>query len=147
MTTLIHNQIWGMPQKLKSGAKISPIMPFLCLKKKKLWYLAYQSCCFHMERPAGIGPVYTAWEAIVLPLNYGRKNGAPEGAPKGFNVRIRQNQRWQQRCSSAGYPRLGILLHHHHSRGEAAQCQYRQGWAYRSWHSLWDLLRSPLFLW
>ena len=46
-----------------------------------------------MERPAGIEPVYTAWEAIVLPLNYGRKNGAPEGAPKGFNVRIRQNQR------------------------------------------------------
>ena len=27
-----------------------------------------------MERPAGIGPVYTAWEAIVLPLNYGRIN-------------------------------------------------------------------------
>lgn len=48
---------------------------------------------FRLERPAGIGPVYTAWEAIVLPLNYGRKNGAPEGAPKGFNVRIRQNQR------------------------------------------------------
>lgn len=48
---------------------------------------------FRLERPAGIEPVYTAWEAIVLPLNYGRKNGAPEGAPKGFNVRIRQNQR------------------------------------------------------
>ena len=24
-----------------------------------------------LEQPAGIGPVYTAWEAIVLPLNYG----------------------------------------------------------------------------
>lgn len=29
-----------------------------------------------MERPAGIGPVYTAWEAIVLPLNYGRKEAS-----------------------------------------------------------------------
>ena len=27
-----------------------------------------------LERPTGIEPAYAAWEAAVLPLNYGRKD-------------------------------------------------------------------------
>lgn len=35
----------------------------------------------HVERPTGIGPAYEAWEASVLPLNYGRIQKVPIKAP------------------------------------------------------------------
>lgn len=31
----------------------------------------HSTCSLIMEHPAGIEPVYLAWEASVLPLNYG----------------------------------------------------------------------------
>ena len=35
-----------------------------------------KSVSFFLERPMGVEPTYAAWEAAVLPMNYGRKPGS-----------------------------------------------------------------------
>ena len=50
---------------LISSAQPSPAGPYPYCNQKNT-----RKACFLLERMTGIGPATTAWEAVVLPLNY-----------------------------------------------------------------------------
>ena len=55
------------PKLTKKNAKIGFKTTKKGLRPLFFWYQTY---VFNMELQAGIEPVYLAWEASVLPLNY-----------------------------------------------------------------------------